>query len=78
MSARYKVEKVKVHYIFNEFDVFETDDGEFFLENHPYIFNSKIDAVTWLRAFNSAEQDLLIAQNRIADLKNHKWIKRAN
>ena len=63
------VKTIKRHRIvFGEFHVTEYTDGTFRYENYSYYFDSVMQALSWGRAYDNAQKELMETQNHIKGL----------
>ena len=54
--------------VFNEFRITRYSDGTYQYENYPYFFPHQVAALSWGRAYDAAQKDLIQTQNHIKDL----------
>jgi hypothetical protein len=59
---------VKSRLVFNQFRITDYSDGTCRYENYPYFFNTTIQALSWGRAYDNAQKELVETQNHINDL----------
>ena len=60
--------KVNVKIVFGEFVITEYSDGTFRYADYPYYFDSITKALSWGRAYEQSQKDLLMLQDHIQDL----------
>ena len=81
------MEKVESKVYFNKFLIHKYSDGSYSFENYAPNFQDLIECISWGRALQSAEKELIEAQKKIAKLqeqvaeslskKGLKWAERA-
>jgi hypothetical protein len=54
--------------VFHEFRITRYSDETYSYENYPYYFSSIVKALSWGRAYDTAQKDLIETQNHIKDL----------